>query len=184
TAPAAGTFAAVLRPDGGRAPHRVAVAYTLVRPATPVLTVPGGGVEVALGPVTDVPVEVTNTGGLTATGVAVRVTPPAGAAPVAADGCTPEGPDVVCRLAEPLAPGASARVVPRLTGAAGAAGPLGVATVAVTADDADLPVPASVAVTGVAPVLTVSDAAAVADGDGGGVLAFVVGAAGAQEGRP
>ncbi|TGY85046.1 hypothetical protein E5226_08220 [Cellulomonas shaoxiangyii] len=183
TAPAGGALEAVLRPAAGRDAARTSVPYTVVRPAAPTLAVPGA-VEVALGPATDVPVDVTNTGDLPATGVTVRLTPPAGTPPAAADGCTSEGADVVCRLAEPLAPGATARVVARLTGAAGAVGPLGVVSVAVSADDADLPAPALVAVSGVAPVVTVSDAAAVADGDGGGVLAFVVGAAGPQHGRP
>ncbi len=182
-APREGAVEAVLGPVPSGPPPRVTVPSTLVRPAAPVLAAPAA-VDVALGAVTQVPVDVTNTGDLPATGVAVRLAAPGGAVPVAGGSCRPEGASAVCRLGEPVPAGATVRVLVPLTGGAGAVGDLGVAALAVAADDADLPAPTAVGVRGVAPVLALGEATAVADGAGGGVLAFVVSAAGPAQGRP
>ncbi|MCL2091453.1 MAG: sigma-70 family RNA polymerase sigma factor [Micrococcales bacterium] len=140
--PRTGLITIVSAPSSGRI---VAVPYTMVRPATLVVTPPADLGPLTQGLVTDLPLTVTNTGGLASAPVGLDLTLPTGVVlggAVRGDGwtCT----DTRCTH-DGLAAGASAVLTVPLTGTSGASGAVTVTPGADDADAAPVRVPVQVA---------------------------------------
>lgn len=168
------------------ASHRPAethdVAYSVVRPAVMTVEAPPA-LDVAAATRTPVAVTVGNAGDLPAD-VTLTLTGPTAARVVDAGGdgwaCAADGSATTCTAT--LAPGARSNVAAAVEVDAGAVGALGAVTVAVAAPDADVPAtPHQIVLTGVEPLLTLTDTTAVVDGTRGGTVTFAAGAAGTRD---
>jgi RNA polymerase sigma factor (sigma-70 family) len=176
----------------GPSAHRPAATaqapYDVVTPATLTLDAPPT-LDVAPGAAAQVTARVANTGALPADAVTLRWRAPAGTALARVEGagwrCEVDGAAAACT--GDLAAGARGELTADLTAPLGTVGDVGGLTLTLdgAAADADVPEsPGVVAVTAVPPDVTVGDAAAVVDLQGG-TVAFVVRVAGERsDGRP